>query len=230
MNVGGDWGASRVSHVRSRSWSDLSAIQALGWCSGQREGVLSQSGVYQTGFDALKTFHSRFNATEGSVIDPQPCSITQTNDSVYESALPASRVLYDPAKLYLPSLGKSSQQSLAANTVLVNNDGDDDVHIKMQSVMRLTLSCAVLRLLCHAMKDHIVRVANEAEFILNRQRAEDVHKHAEFEVQSVPTTIYCTKEGLIHFTGSLNWNVIILSVKRAYFVSLLMNTRRTKSY
>uniref|UniRef100_A0A8C8A375 Neurobeachin b n=1 Tax=Oryzias sinensis TaxID=183150 RepID=A0A8C8A375_9TELE len=37
------------------------------------------------------------------------------------------------------------------------------------------------RLLCHAMKDHVVRVANEAEFILNRQRAEDVHKHAEFE-------------------------------------------------
>ncbi|KAI9547935.1 hypothetical protein NQZ68_012952 [Dissostichus eleginoides] len=36
-------------------------------------------------------------------------------------------------------------------------------------------------LLCHAMKDHIVRVANEAEFILNRQRAEDVHKHADFE-------------------------------------------------
>nr|XP_037842875.1 neurobeachin-like [Chlorocebus sabaeus] len=33
------------------------------------------------------------------------------------------------------------------------------------------------------MKDHIVRVANEAEFILNRQRAEDVHKHAEFESQ-----------------------------------------------
>lgn len=32
------------------------------------------------------------------------------------------------------------------------------------------------------MKDHIVRVANEAEFILNRQRAEDVHKHADFEV------------------------------------------------
>ncbi|KAK7882246.1 hypothetical protein WMY93_028420 [Mugilogobius chulae] len=37
------------------------------------------------------------------------------------------------------------------------------------------------RLLCHAMKDHIVRVANEAEFILNKQRAQDAHKHAEFE-------------------------------------------------
>uniref|UniRef100_A0A3B3BAU9 Neurobeachin n=1 Tax=Oryzias melastigma TaxID=30732 RepID=A0A3B3BAU9_ORYME len=29
--------------------------------------------------------------------------------------------------------------------------------------------------------DHLVRVANEAEFILSRQRAEDIHKHAEFE-------------------------------------------------
>lgn len=38
------------------------------------------------------------------------------------------------------------------------------------------------RLLSHAMKDHIVRVANEAEFILNRMRADDVLKHADFEV------------------------------------------------
>lgn len=39
-----------------------------------------------------------------------------------------------------------------------------------------------LSLLSHAMKDHIVRVANEAEFILNRMRADDVLKHADFEV------------------------------------------------
>ena len=39
------------------------------------------------------------------------------------------------------------------------------------------------RLLSHTMKDHLVRVANEAEFILSRQRAEDIHKHAEFEVR-----------------------------------------------
>lgn len=42
------------------------------------------------------------------------------------------------------------------------------------------------------MKDHIVRVANEAEFILNRQRAEDVHKHAEFEVQTA--TFFLTSD------------------------------------
>lgn len=50
------------------------------------------------------------------------------------------------------------------------------------------LSVHYQRLLCHAMKDHIVRVANEAEFILNRQRAEDVHKHAEFEVNTTTSS------------------------------------------
>lgn len=39
------------------------------------------------------------------------------------------------------------------------------------------------RLLAHATRDHIVRVANEADFILNRMRAEDVQRHAEFEVK-----------------------------------------------
>ncbi|XP_023212036.1 neurobeachin-like isoform X1 [Centruroides sculpturatus] len=45
------------------------------------------------------------------------------------------------------------------------------------------------RLLSHAMKDHIVRVANEAEFILNRMRADDVLKHAEFESLCAQTTV-----------------------------------------
>nr|XP_006812132.1 PREDICTED: neurobeachin-like [Saccoglossus kowalevskii] len=37
------------------------------------------------------------------------------------------------------------------------------------------------RLHSHATREHILRVSNEAEFILSRQRAEDVMKHAEFE-------------------------------------------------
>lgn len=45
------------------------------------------------------------------------------------------------------------------------------------------------RLLSHAMKDHIVRVANEAEFILNRMRADDVLKHADFEVSDKGTLL-----------------------------------------
>uniref|UniRef100_A0A8C9U6A5 LPS-responsive vesicle trafficking, beach and anchor containing n=1 Tax=Scleropages formosus TaxID=113540 RepID=A0A8C9U6A5_SCLFO len=39
------------------------------------------------------------------------------------------------------------------------------------------------RLLSRAMKEHLVRVANEAKFILSRQHNDDVHKHAEFESQ-----------------------------------------------
>lgn len=45
------------------------------------------------------------------------------------------------------------------------------------------------RLLSHAMKDHIVRVANEAEFILNRMRADDVLKHADFEALCAQTLL-----------------------------------------
>ncbi|XP_076332480.1 neurobeachin-like isoform X2 [Tachypleus tridentatus] len=45
------------------------------------------------------------------------------------------------------------------------------------------------RLLSHSMKDHIVRVANEAEFILNRMRADDVLKHAEFESLCAQTVL-----------------------------------------
>ncbi|KAL3091322.1 hypothetical protein niasHS_007115 [Heterodera schachtii] len=40
------------------------------------------------------------------------------------------------------------------------------------------------RLMAHATRDHILRVANEADFILNRLRAEDVSKHAQFESES----------------------------------------------
>lgn len=38
------------------------------------------------------------------------------------------------------------------------------------------------RLLAHATRDHVVRVASEADFILNRLHAEDVTKHTDFDV------------------------------------------------
>ncbi|KAM7290041.1 neurobeachin [Ixodes scapularis] len=52
-----------------------------------------------------------------------------------------------------------------------------------------SFNSAFVRLLSHAMKDHIVRVANEAEFILNRMRADDVLKHAEFESLCAQTAV-----------------------------------------
>ncbi|KHJ48053.1 hypothetical protein D918_01320 [Trichuris suis] len=50
------------------------------------------------------------------------------------------------------------------------------------------------RLLAHATRDHLVRVANEAEYILNRIRAEDVVKHAEFEALCAQAVVTCKEE------------------------------------
>jgi hypothetical protein len=53
------------------------------------------------------------------------------------------------------------------------------------------------RLLSHASKDHIVRVANEADFILNRLRAEDVKKHSDFEQSCAQTSLERKEEEII---------------------------------
>lgn len=53
------------------------------------------------------------------------------------------------------------------------------------------------RLLAHASKDHIVRVANEADFILNRMRADDIKKHADFEQVSAQTSLERREEEII---------------------------------
>ncbi|XP_041461017.1 neurobeachin-like isoform X4 [Lytechinus variegatus] len=43
-------------------------------------------------------------------------------------------------------------------------------------------------------REHLLRVANEAEFILSRHRAEDVQKHAEFESLCAQTSMDCREE------------------------------------
>jgi hypothetical protein len=53
------------------------------------------------------------------------------------------------------------------------------------------------RLLAHASKDHIVRVANEADFILNRMRADDIKKHSDFEQAAAQTSQERREEELI---------------------------------
>ena len=63
------------------------------------------------------------------------------------------------------------------------------------------------RLLSHAMKDHIVRVAMEAEFILNRLRADDVSKHEAFH-----QSCYETHESRTHEETLIN--SLIISAKR----------------
>ncbi|XP_048243612.1 neurobeachin-like isoform X2 [Haliotis rufescens] len=82
------------------------------------------------------------------------------------------------------------------------------------------------RLLAHATRDHIVRVANEAEFILNRMRAEDVQKHAEFESLCAQTTVDRKDEEKLcdHLITSAKRRDHALSVKlREKVVNILTN-------
>lgn len=75
------------------------------------------------------------------------------------------------------------------------------------------------RLLAHASKDHIVRVANEADFILNRLRAEDVKKHAEFESFSAQTTLDRKEE------ESICEHLITAARKRDHFYVIKLRDR-----
>ena len=82
------------------------------------------------------------------------------------------------------------------------------------------------RLLAHATRDHIVRVANEAEFILTRMRAEDVQKHAEFESLCAQTVVERKEEEKLcdHLiTSAKRRDHAIASVLREKIVNILTN-------
>ncbi|XP_052829518.1 neurobeachin isoform X4 [Octopus bimaculoides] len=82
------------------------------------------------------------------------------------------------------------------------------------------------RLLAHATRDHIVRVANEAEFILTRMRAEDVQKHAEFESLCAQTVVERKEEEKLcdHLiTSAKRRDHSIANVLREKIVNILTN-------
>ncbi|XP_064636479.1 neurobeachin-like isoform X3 [Lineus longissimus] len=82
------------------------------------------------------------------------------------------------------------------------------------------------RLLAHATRDHIVRVANEAEFILNRMRAEDVQKHAEFESACAQTLLERKEEEKLcdHLiTSARQRDHVIASKVRDKIVNIMTN-------
>ncbi|RMC13664.1 hypothetical protein DUI87_08741 [Hirundo rustica rustica] len=65
------------------------------------------------------------------------------------------------------------------------------------------------RLLSQTMKEHLVRVANEAEFILSRQRAEDINRHAEFESSYLQPTLIEDQNDLDKFALEIH-NICLL--------------------
>ena len=84
------------------------------------------------------------------------------------------------------------------------------------------------RLLAHASKDHVVKVANEAEFILNRMRADDIRKASEFEQLSAQTTVERKEEEQLcdHFiTAARQRHQAIASRLKEKFLAMMINDK-----
>ncbi|CAF4502034.1 unnamed protein product, partial [Rotaria magnacalcarata] len=84
------------------------------------------------------------------------------------------------------------------------------------------------RLLAHASKDHVVKVANEAEFILNRMRADDIRKASEFEQLSAQTTVERKGEEQLceHFiTAARQRHQAIASRLQEKYLAMMINDK-----
>ncbi|CAF0884401.1 unnamed protein product [Adineta ricciae] len=81
------------------------------------------------------------------------------------------------------------------------------------------------RLLAHASKDHVVKVANEADFILNRMRADDVRKASDFDQQCSQGTSERQREEELsdHFITSSRqrYNSTALRLKDKFFAQMI---------
>ncbi|XP_075806468.1 lipopolysaccharide-responsive and beige-like anchor protein isoform X1 [Microtus pennsylvanicus] len=124
-------------------------------------------------------------------------SITERLEHALEKAAPLLREIFVDFAPFLSRtlLGSHGQELLIEGTSLVCMKSSSSVvelvmllcSQEWQNSIQKNAGLAFIelvnegRLLSQTMKDHLVRVANEAEFILSRQRAEDIHKHAEFE-------------------------------------------------
>ncbi|XP_065544516.1 lipopolysaccharide-responsive and beige-like anchor protein isoform X1 [Lathamus discolor] len=124
-------------------------------------------------------------------------SITDRLEHALEKAAPLLREIFVDFAPFLSRtlLGSHGQELLIEGTSLVCMKSSSSVvelvmllcSQEWQNSIQKNAGLAFIelvnegRLLSQTMKDHLVRVANEAEFILSRQRAEDINRHAEFE-------------------------------------------------
>ncbi|XP_055000406.1 lipopolysaccharide-responsive and beige-like anchor protein isoform X1 [Sorex araneus] len=137
--------------------------------------------------------------TVGSVPPDQVSnmSITERLEHALEKAAPLLREIFVDFAPFLSRtlLGSHGQELLIEGTSLVCMKSSSSVvelvmllcSQEWQNSIQKNAGLAFIelvnegRLLSQTMKEHLVRVANEADFILSRQRAEDIHRHAEFE-------------------------------------------------
>uniref|UniRef100_A0A3Q1JRW8 LPS-responsive vesicle trafficking, beach and anchor containing n=1 Tax=Anabas testudineus TaxID=64144 RepID=A0A3Q1JRW8_ANATE len=157
-------------------------------------GDASQSTSADSASSAYTHTHTHLHMLRFS---KERVSLTERLEHALEKAAPLLREIFVDFAPFLSRtlLGSHGQELLIEGTSLVCMKSSSSVvelvmllcSQEWQNSIQKNAGLAFIelvnegRLLSHTMKDHLVRVANEAEFILSRQRAEDVHKHAEFE-------------------------------------------------
>uniref|UniRef100_A0A3B4X6H3 LPS responsive beige-like anchor protein n=1 Tax=Seriola lalandi dorsalis TaxID=1841481 RepID=A0A3B4X6H3_SERLL len=158
-------------------------------------GDASQSTPADSAASEFINTHTHTHQVEESVL-----LISERLEHALEKAAPLLREIFVDFAPFLSRtlLGSHGQELLIEGTSLVCMKSSSSVvelvmllcSQEWQNSIQKNAGLAFIelvnegRLLSHTMKDHLVRVANEAEFILSRQRAEDIHKHAEFESNS----------------------------------------------
>ncbi|KAK2541782.1 Lrba [Columba guinea] len=147
--------------------------------------------------NAVSVVSSVDSAQAPDLSGESPGDITDRLEHALEKAAPLLREIFVDFAPFLSRtlLGSHGQELLIEGTSLVCMKSSSSVvelvmllcSQEWQNSIQKNAGLAFIelvnegRLLSQTMKDHLVRVANEAEFILSRQRAEDINRHADFE-------------------------------------------------
>ncbi|VIO92462.1 Uncharacterized protein BM_BM11947 [Brugia malayi] len=155
-----------------------------------------QSNIYRQ--DHLDTFNDSSLANRELETGERRAYLTTKLQKALETTAPLLREILTDFRSYLQKtlLGTHGQEIMNDSKVMetMKNQARSVIELVMllcsqewQTSLQKHAGLAFIelvnegRLMAHATRDHILRVANEADFILNRLRAEDISKHAQFE-------------------------------------------------
>ncbi|KAM3722837.1 putative neurobeachin [Dirofilaria immitis] len=155
-----------------------------------------QSNIYRQ--DHLDTFNDSNLASRELETGERRAYLTTKLQKALETTAPLLREILTDFRSYLQKtlLGTHGQEIMNDAKVMetMKNQAGSVIELVMllcsqewQTSLQKHAGLAFIelvnegRLMAHATRDHILRVANEADFILNRLRAEDISKHAQFE-------------------------------------------------
>ncbi|VDK82211.1 unnamed protein product, partial [Litomosoides sigmodontis] len=170
--------------------------ERLSESQGESKKVELQSNVYRQ--DHLNAFNDNNLGIRDLETGERRVYLTTKLQKALETTAPLLREILTDFRSYLQKtlLGTHGQEIMNETKVMetMKNQSGSVIELVMllcsqewQTSLQKHAGLAFIelvnegRLMAHATRDHILRVANEADFILNRLRAEDISKHAQFE-------------------------------------------------